>query len=637
VEAQKQISRQGGFKPAKGFDEIRERVAAKNAIDYDGDGEVAGWFARAVRPVSELVSDSVGSMIGRKFENAFETATRNSELVTTKYLKAPDTLLNITKWAEQPAVKAAFLDLRSSGAKGRGAILAQAGKELGAPEVRVLNELFKDAAAHQKEGARLFRKDVRTDEIYWPSEIKRTKADEIEALRSEADQTNPKHITSTGPRGRKLGSEMEPEELDTYDSPITALITRMAGEQQLLQLAKQFELPPTLSKSENVDEFFDALESKFLKESGDASKARIGRNLIEETYRGARKSPPKGVELFMKQSYAGTLGQFDSAILNLHDIAVSAMRNGTKPTFKALVSKGFDPRELGITGTAKSMGEFREGFDLLAERGMWEKGADWYQDFAFKWSGFRDLDRFGKGTVLKAAWNMAQDSAKAGKLVEDFGYMMKPNELAQINTVLKNKTALSDMTEKQRELVTQLMFSRLGEQQLISAVGRPLAYLKNPKFRFMYAMTGFAIKQAEMMKKGAWDNFQKGNYKAAGEFMYRYMMFAGVGYGIVNQTRGSIQYAMGNEDKKPSLGGFTEDVFMQPLAAATFNRMGDSYSIDQFKRDPWDAAFSSFQPPAGLVGNLGKDVSAIAFDHGFTWKTLNSWPGGDELRALLNN
>jgi hypothetical protein len=81
------------------------------------------------------------------------------------------------------------------------------------------------------------------------------------------------------------------------------------------------------------------------------------------------------------------------------------------------------------------------------------------------------MDRFGKGTVLKAAWNMAQDSASNGTLVKDFGYMMKPKELAQINKVLKNKTPLKDMTETQRELVTQLMFSRLGEQQLISAAG----------------------------------------------------------------------------------------------------------------------------------------------------------------------
>jgi hypothetical protein len=637
VEAQKQISRQGGYKPAKGFDEIRERVAAKNAIDYDGDGEVASWLGRTVRPVSEVVANSVGGIIGRKFENAFETATRNSELLTSKYLKAPDVLTKVTKWAEQPEVKAAFLDLRTTGAAGRGELLARAGKELGAAEVRMLDEMFKDAAAHQKEGARLFRKDVRTDEVYWPSAIKMGEEDAIEGLRSEAGQRNPKSVTSAGPRDRKLGSDMEAEELGQYESPVTALITRMAGEQSLLQLAKQFELPPSLTKNESTDEFFDALEAKFAKESGDASKARIGRNLIEETYRGTRKSPAKGVELFMKQSYAGTLGQLDSAILNLHDIAVSMMRNGTKPTLRALMDRGFDPREFGITNTNKSMGEFREGFDGMAERGMLEKGFDWYQDKAFKFSGFQDMDRFGKGTVLKAAWNMAQDSASNGTLMQDFGYMMKPKELAQINKVLKNKTPLKDMTETQRELVTQLMFSRLGEQQLISAAGRPLEYLKNPNFRFMYAMTGFAIKQAEMMKKGVLDNVAKGDYKAAGEFAFRYMLYAGVGYGIVNQARGSIQYAMGNEDKKPSWAGFAGDVISQPAAAVTFNRISDSYSVDAFKRNWVGASIDSLKPPGGLIENVAKDMGSVLSGSNISFKTLNSVPGGDELRAYLNN
>ena len=247
------------------------------------------------------------------------------------------------------------------------------------------------------------------------------------------------------------------------------------------------------------------------------------------------------------------------------------------------------------------------------------------------------MDRFGKGTVLKAAWNMAQDSASNGTLVKDFGYMMKPKELAQINKVLKNKTPLKDMTETQRELVTQLMFSRLGEQQLISAAGRPLEYLKHPNFRFLYAMTGFAIKQAEMMKKGIIDNAKKGDYKAVGEFTFRYMMFAGVGYGLINQARGSIQYAMGNEDKKPSWSGFATDVGLQPLAAVSFNRLGDTYSIGEFSRDPVGAAFASFQPPGGLIENVAKDTAAVLTGSNISFKTLNSIPGGDELRAFLNN
>ena len=634
VEAQKQISRQGGLKPAKGFDEVRERTAARNAMDYDGDAEVAGWLRRAVSPVSELVAKNVGGIIGRKFENAFETAARNSELLTTKYLQNPAPLTQLAKWAETADVKAQFLDLRTDGTVGKNRLIALATSQLGEDAGRTLSSLFADAAKHQKESSRIYRKDVVKDEVYWPSAL-RIVDDEVEGLSSSA--SIPKGTPGAQARARKMGRDMEAEELAEYESPISTLISRMASEQSLIQLAKQYELPPSLATGDNTDEFFDALESKFRRESKDARKAAIGRKLIEETYRGTRKRPAKGVELFMRQSYAGTLGQLDSAILNLHDVAVSMMRNGTRPTLRALMDRGFDIRELGITNTSRSMGEFQEGFDAAADRGLTERFLEGYQNVAFKFSGFRDLDRLGKGTVLRAALNMAQDSANKGTLMKDFGYMMKPAELAQLNTVLKNRTALKDMTEKQRELATQLMFSRLGEQQLISAAGRPLQYLKNPNFRWLYAMTGFAIKQGEMMKKGVVDNIQKGDYKAAGEFTYRYMMFAGIGYGLINQARGSIQWAMGNEDKKPSLAGVAGDALFQPLAAVTFNRLGDEYSVQQFKRDPVGALTDSFEPPLGLVGNLSKDAAALLFDNEVKLKTLNSFPGGDELRALLND
>ncbi len=193
------------------------------------------------------------------------------------------------------------------------------------------------------------------------------------------------------------------------------------------------------------------------------------------------------------------------------------------------------------------------------------------------------------------------------------------------------------MTDKERELTTQLMFSRLGEQQLISAAGRPLAYLQNPNWRWMYAMTGFAIKQAEMMKKGVLDNIQKGEYRAAGKFFYRYMMFAGVGFGIVNQARNFPQYALGNEDKKPSLEGFARDVISQPASAITFNKLGDMRSVEKLAQNPIGFALESFIPPEGFVGNIGKDIGAILTGSNINMRTLNSIPGGDELRALLEN
>lgn len=129
----------------------------------------------------------------------------------------------------------------------------------------------------------------------------------------------------------------------------------------------------------------------------------------------------------------------------------------------------------------------------------------------------------------------------------------------------------------------------------------------------------------------------RGDYAAAGEWFAKYMMTAGIGFGIINQMRGTMQYALGNEDKKPSLAGFATDVALQPVSALTFNRLGDTYSLGQFKRDPVGAALESFVPPTGLVGNLGQDIVGVFTENGMSYKTLRSIPYGDELLALIKD
>ena len=181
------------------------------------------------------------------------------------------------------------------------------------------------------------------------------------------------------------------------------------------------------------------------------------------------------------------------------------------------------------------------------------------------------------------------------------------------------------------------MFSRLGEQQLISAAGRPLGYLKNPNFRPVWALTGFAIKQAELAKVGMIDNIAAGKYKEAGKFTANYMLFAGLGYGLINQARGLPQALLGKEEKEPSVEGVVIDALSQPLQVATFGKLGDPYSNAQFRQDPVGYLMTSFVPPAGLMGNFGEDLTDLIFKQESDFKTLRSIPGGDELIALLSD
>ena len=153
-------------------------------------------------------------------------------------------------------------------------------------------------------------------------------------------------------------------------------------------------------------------------------------------------------------------------------------------------------------------------------------------------------------------------------------------------------------------------------------------------------MTGFAIKQAEIMRLGIVQNLKEGNYKEAGKFTARYMGFAGLGYGIVNQMRGVPQAVLGDEDKAPSMEGLVRDTLSQPVQVATFGRLGTPYGNRKFQEDPAGYLAESVVPPTGLIGNVSKDLSDIfsilrGKDTEFRFETLRSIPGGEELRAAL--
>jgi hypothetical protein len=79
------------------------------------------------------------------------------------------------------------------------------------------------------------------------------------------------------------------------------------------------------------------------------------------------------------------------------------------------------------------------------------------------------------------------------------------------------------------------------------------------------------------------------------------------------------------------------DALSQPVSALTYNRLGDAYSWNEAKRNPVRYAMESLVPPGGLVENLGKDVYKVLGQHEFPTNTLRSVPGGDELKALLEN
>jgi len=632
----KQVVTPQRYRKPKPFEELMQYDVSVMRGAYDVKPRAgANTFERLARPVSALVSKFAGPRVGVLFESSFETAGRKQELFLTKYYsdETQDSFAELVDWANNDDIKRLFLDLNN--APENLAQILREGSSMSKEANVLLRNLIADSKAHQKESGKIFKEEVQKDEVYWASGTKREQIEE-ESLGPDIEMG--KRI-ETGSQERLRGSaeDMDMDEIEQYANPILEQISRIAKQQTLIELARSFRMRPSLGINEDTSAFFKEMERTVTKQSKSPVTGKRVADLANSTYIGARSRPHTAIEAFMKQSYAGTLGQFDSAFLNLHDAAVSAVKNGVVPTMKGILEReGMRIQDFGIGGNSKNIGEFQAGFDETLEKSMLQKGTEWYQDKAFKWSGFRDADRLGKGIVLRGSLNAMRKAAKTGKFKE-FDKYFSPEETALIRKHLVQETPLEKMPEKAREIVVRGMFSRLGEQQLISAAGRPLGYLKNPNFRPIWALTGFAIKQAELAKVGMIDNIAAGKYKEAGKFTANYMMFAGLGYGLINQARGLPQALLGKEEKEPSVEGVVIDALSQPLQVASFGKLGDPYSNAQFRQDPVGYLMASFVPPTGLMGNFGEDLTDLIFKQESDFKTLRSIPGGDELIALLSD
>ena len=649
IEITKAIARAGGIDASADVYGVAQRhsnglkdlsdAAARSAKTPN---MVTKFGNNVIRPVSRIVANYVGKRAGSQFEKAFESAARNSEKMYSPYAANTAGSTAVREWMDTPEVKRGFINLRYTGNKGMDELKQMASDTLSPEGKKIFGQLLADTAAYNKRASRVYTKDTRKDEVYWASSFNKAE-DEAATSTMGFDKTSePTSISGAVQRKRGFLKEDDPL-IDSYDNPFIAQLERIRADENLIQLSEKFNLRPSVGVDGTTVDFFNAAQTQFGKAMPEQQAAYL-RELMEATTAGSRKQPNLPIRLFMKQSYAGTLGQFDSALLNLHDLSVSAWHNGAMPTGKAVVQRlmgsgEFNLRELGMTNDASSLEEFRIGFDgaITGQKGI-EKVADDYSNVAFKWSGFQSVDRFGKSVTLAAAKNAMEASAKKGTLAKDFGYMLDSKDLGTLSAALKKGTRLDDMTPKQQAVMEEAMFARLGEQQLISMAGRPLGYLKHPNLRPLWAMSGFAIKQADMLYEKASQEVAAGNYGAAGKVFAGYIAWVAAGFGITDSMRKIPSHLItGDERTAPTAENFALRSADQLAAVISFNKLGDEFSRGEFMQDPVGSAFGMIEPPGGALGNFFKDVGRVMTGKETKAHSLKSLPlVGDTLYDIWN-
>jgi hypothetical protein len=573
------------------------------------EGIDVSWWEHIASPMTETLRRHVGANVAGHWERAVETATRKQARVAAEI---GEPIKDIAKLADDnETFKAVLLDFHRSPVQKMAEARKMIQENLGDEAVKSFDTFIKQAGKQATAGRKhLYKPDSGFDDIYYLHSSKKAKK-----RKGWVQKPVDPHTSKPGAlkaRGRKAGWDMEVDELAEYANPILTHLKHMSDEEALIEVAKKFKLSPTMGKGGTTLDLFKGVEAKLVADGIDPERAKLANDLMHGAQQGATKIPPPAVRAFMAMGYAGTLAQFKSAMLNLHDVFVSMTNNGIKPTMKALMQTtngafGKTLKNMGI-GDDQSVGEFVKQFDdTISNPGKWDKVADKASkvtQFSFRWSGFAAMDRIGKGVVLRSALNKARDAARKGELVKEWGHMLSTQELQRVRKHLAGTQKVEDMPLHVRRLIEEASFSKLGEQQLISMAGRPLAYANNTFARPLYAMTGFAIKQKAMFRKNFLDELHKGNIKEAASYAARYTLFAGLGYGLIDETRGTV---FKGEDfhAEDILFGALE----QMASVATLNRVGDTYTFHKLADDAPAFLLESVLPPMGLVGAMGKTAS----------------------------
>ena len=351
-------------------------------------------------------------------------------------------------------------------------------------------------------------------------------------------------------------------------------------------------LQKTVTDPLTPDEFMDALKFTLTKKGISEEGAEFAVREITEAIMGQAKTPHPLIQAANSLAYALTLAGPLSAVLNLADIPLlgakyggSAVREGLKAATPFKKVPNADLKKMGLDN--QTFGEFVNIInDQASDASNWmvttaEKMRN-TANFLMKGSGFAAMDQVGKQGVMRGVLKSAADDANAGTLADNWGFYFNKAELDILSSQLqKHGMDWRNYTGKGKELVEELMFAGLGQQQLISAAGRPSAWARHPNLRPLWALRGFVVKQQALALREVMGNIKAGKPEKAAEFLGRYAVYGAGGYAAINEGR---QFIFG--DGEASFGGLARGYGDAWASLLTANTLGlNDYQFGKIKEN----------------------------------------------------
>lgn len=343
--------------------------------------------------------------------------------------------------------------------------------------------------------------------------------------------------TSGSLQGRKKPG-VDDDELQFYHNPEDVLhfyIHTAAEDIAKRQMFRSFGHKPKSKNGLNptgvdIDESIDSLIQRIQKDVPDYQTQQEMVNLLRARFGADVHKTHKFVQALKNLSYAGTLGNYWSAMTQIGDLVFAFHKYGIRATVGAIMGPKMVSRsDLGVE---KAMTE------LVSEtKGITSKLADW----SFKWSGFDKIDRFGKNVNINAS--LRKNKRLAEKDPEAFKKKWGITFGDETDSVI---SALRGMDIKRGNKVDNdnimlMLWNDLADTQPIGLSEMPMKYLQHPNGRIFYAYKTFAMKQMNYMRNMI--NNDKNPFTKG----YNLMMF-GTAFVLANGTVDGFKDFMAGKD-----------------------------------------------------------------------------------------
>ena len=424
--------------------------------------------------------------------------------------------------------------------------------------------------------------------------------------------------------------------VEDYANPFLTNANRISNNNRLLELQEKFGVKNLDTGAEGL---MREIEQTAVRNGINEAGARQARNAIATLVKGQNKSADAWVKSIQNSGYTVLAGP-KTVLLNFHDWPVALYQHGIENA-KALLSRqgatmGADVQRLGIDG--QNVGEFVQDLrKASAKMSTGEKAeaiTGRITDTAMKYGGFATADRMAKNGVLRVVASSVQKAAKEGNLSERWGNYFDPSEIRRVEGAIRRTGGdITKMNKKEQKIYDEIITMGLGQQQLISAAGRPPKWLNNPNYRPMWMMRGFAIKHNHLLMENVVKKWKNGDKEGALKNASLYLALPGSSYAAMNVGRNEIF----KEDYEATPEEFMYSLMDSVLGPMTINTvgLGSQYERQRLAQNPVETfATNLMVPPLGLYGDSAKaivdamedgspeELAKIVTEHPFTEQWL---------------